>query len=363
MDDKRALTSYLLGKGVKIRPKALDYLMLYAVHQNYTEEEQLDGIISELSRFDVVDVEQIQVLLQESVMNKTEDPKDIVVIDVFSELHKYSYTNYETFVTATPASFVGAPASKHYVYRERFAIAKARIKKHKTFNPSINDSAIAYNEVESLIGSGTSEKIVLGILTKLDGKTWYLEDFNGSVKLDIQDVEKNTGFYCEGCIVLVQGRHVDGIFYVSCLAQPPVSSIFTETDIFGGLTIAENLKGSELLWNCQWPDNCVIIVLSNVHLNESRVLKMLEKLFAGYSTFSNILFVLMGNFSSEPRANPYNHKTLFTNLANLIAKYPNLQDNAMWVFIPGPNDPGLGMFLPQQKLPNYITEPLENLRL
>ncbi|CAG9335099.1 unnamed protein product [Blepharisma stoltei] len=361
MNDKRALISYLLGKGIKIRPQALDYLMSYAQHKNYDSEEQLDDIISDLGKFDVVDVDQLQSVIQETPSSAIKESKEIVVIDVFKDLPKYIFNSNEKFVPASPPSFLGAPLSKHMMYRERFAIARSRIKKHKTFNPSLNESAIPFSEVESLIGCN-NEKIILGMLTKIDGKTWYLEDFNGTVKLDIYDVEKNSGFFCEGCIVLAQGRHVDGVLYVSCIAQPPACSIYADVDIFGGEYLIEQRKGTESLWTCQWPDNCVIVALSNVHLNDPRVMRLLDKLFAGYAAFSNILFVLMGNFSSEPQANPYNHKNLFTNLANLIGKYPNLQENAMWVFIPGPNDPGLGLFLPQQKLPNNLTEAFESLK-
>jgi DNA polymerase epsilon subunit 2 len=87
----------------------------------------------------------------------------------------------------------------------------------------------------------------------------------------------------------------------------------------------------------------MFVVLSDVHLDQPRVLQQLESLFASYENYSPSrlpLFVLMGNFSSSCREAPP-----LDELAAVIAPFTNLARNAHFVLVPGPNDS------PQQVLP------------
>lgn len=123
----------------------------------------------------------------------------------------------------------------------------------------------------------------------------------------------------------------------------------------------EKYAGSSFMWKSIWPDHALIIVLSNVHLDDARILEMLDIIFSGYDLFDEITFVLMGDFSSEPVSNPYKFQILFKKLLGVIESHPNLKENARWILIPGPRDPGLGQFMPRQKLPEILTSCLEVL--
>lgn len=43
----------------------------------------------------------------------------------------------------------------------------------------------------------------------------------------------------------------------------------------------------------------MIVVISNFHLNSDSVIAKFEKLMDGYSNLPYVVFVLMGNFSTE----------------------------------------------------------------
>ena len=145
-----------------------------------------------------------------------------------------------------------------------------------------------------------------------------LEDLNASIKVSFTNIEKTSGFFCEGCIVLVQGSHLDGLFKVSCIAQPPISWLSTEPYPFP----------SEK-WSIPWPDHSFVIFLSNVHLDDQRTLNLLDNMFKGYSNYNNIMFVFIGNFSSSTQPNAYNYKAMFEGLLEMISKYENLKESAM----------------------------------
>ena len=98
-----------------------------------------------------------------------------------------------------------------------------------------------------------------------------------------------------------------------------------------------------------------------MHLDDSRILELLDKMFQGYSKYSNIMFVFIGNFSSQKSLDTNSYKIMFDNLIEIISKYEILKTTAMWVFVPGPNDPGLGEFMPRQGIPLEIVENIQEL--
>jgi DNA polymerase epsilon subunit 2 len=79
------------------------------------------------------------------------------------------------------------------------------------------------------------------------------------------------------------------------------------------------------------------VILSDVHLDQPRVLQQLEALLATYENYSPSrlpLFVFMGNFSSSTTrtAPPLDE------LATVLSAFANLSKHAHFVLVPGPND-------------------------
>jgi len=346
---KKAVNSYLFQAGIQIRKDALEFLMKYMEKRGF-EEHALEEIVDKLRKFQVVDIEELRSVFLDALKIRNNTQNYIAAIDVFEDLPKYFYE--EGFEAKEPGSMFAAAEAKSFMYRQRFSVIQDRILK----NP---DYSFELSTIDSLVGS-SGEKIVLGMLSKIDGENWYLEDLNSSVKLVISEIDKNTGFYCEGCVVLVQGVLVDTLFYVSCFIMPSLAK--NPESFFGDQAYIEKHKGTDQVWELEWPEASFIVVLSNVHLNEPRVLRHLEKLFEGLEHMQQILFVLMGNFCSESEVNPYSYKDMFTSLVNTIENYESLKENAQWVFVPGPKDPGLGNFMPRQKLGDCFTFPLKSLK-
>jgi DNA polymerase epsilon subunit 2 len=335
----------LKGHGIKIRPTAFPLIkkQFLAVSSNESECERL---IEKWSKFEILDTDHLQETEDHS--SRRDQATDIFVIDVFAPDEKRSFNqSLRSFTKSREASsYLNPVQGKSQMYHDRFLSSIERIKQHELQTSSKPSSLV--NTIDSLIGC-SSEKIIVGILSKNDSNSWILEDLTRTIRLSIYDIEKTGGFFCEGCIVLVQGRNVDDLFNVSCIAQPPVRWLECEKS-----------SPSEK-WTIPWPEHSLIVFLSNVHLDEGRVLTLLDKLFAGYSEFSNVMFVFIGNFSSQKEPDPYKYPGMFEDLVNLVLKYEKLAQTAMWVFVPGPSDPGLGEFLPRQAIPKFFVESLENL--
>lgn len=127
----------------------------------------------------------------------------IAVIDVFEDLGK-SRTECEALVEA--------PESMCVVYRVRYSKTLKQIQTHPIFLRA--QSPIVMTPIHGLLGS-RGEKYVFGILAKLDGNTWNLEDLDSTVKLRLgTEMEPSVGLFCEGCCVLAHGVYIDGIFLV-----------------------------------------------------------------------------------------------------------------------------------------------------
>lgn len=344
MISERDVIRILAGHGIRARPNALQMItkQFLAVCEN---DDECERLIEKWSKFEILDLKVLEDTEPLHLITSNTNC-EIFIIDVFSPKQKTKYNpSTRSFSTSRePPSYLSSAQGKLSMYLDRFLISQDRINLHEKFQ-----SKNLLNTIDSLIGC-SNEKIVLGILTKNDQNSWVLEDLTSNIKLLVYDVEKTSGFFCEGCVVLAQGQNVDGIFELSCLAQPPISWINDDPFIC-----------PEEKWTIPWVEHSLIVTLSNIHLDEPRVLQLLDKLFLGYSEFTNVLFIFIGNFSGQREPDAYKYPAMFEDLTNLISKYEKLQNTAMWVFVPGPNDPGLGDFLPRQKIPLSFVESLQNL--
>lgn len=113
----------------------------------------------------------------------------------------------------------------------------------------------------------------------------------------------------------------------------------------------------------------MFVILSDVYLDSPTVLEKLECMLEGYSTFSPLpIFVFMGNFTSKPLSSsssssgggPKAMMSYFDDLTNIITKFPNVAQNGRFVFVPGPQDPGIAGALPRGPIPKYFTSTLRS---
>ena len=113
----------------------------------------------------------------------------------------------------------------------------------------------------------------------------------------------------------------------------------------------------------------MFVILSDVYLDSPTVLEKIECMLEGYSTFHPLpIFVFMGNFTSKPFSSSSSSSgggskammSYFDDLANIITKFPNVSQNGRFVFVPGPQDPGITGVLPRSPIPKVFTSSLRS---
>lgn len=110
------------------------------------------------------------------------------------------------------------------------------------------------------------------------------------------------------------------------------------------------------------------MILSDVHLDQPKVMKALRVIFEGYSNARiPLAFILIGNFSSKmfkySASQSTEYKDSFTALADLIGEFHNLATHSNFVLVPGPKDPWSGNTLPQRALPpSFVSRMKQKVR-
>ena len=108
----------------------------------------------------------------------------------------------------------------------------------------------------------------------------------------------------------------------------------------------------------------MFVVLSDVWLDRESTFARLRTVFEGFDSLDAIpsMFVLMGDFSSQPfgptRFGFGDYAKGFDKLAELVREFPRLRQEARWVIVPGPGDPGVSSALPRPPLMPSLTESL-----
>lgn len=189
--------------------------------------------------------------------------------------------------------------------------------------------------------------------------------------MDLSETQVLTdGFITENCIVLVEGEMVDGTLFVHRMGNPIVETRneardtigLLNSDLFHSMSTIAEIDKLHQQEEEHGPDG-MFVVMSDVHLDKPSVMEKLETLFEGFQAMDPLpIFVLMGNFCSVPiaRDGPKAMIANFEELANAIGKYPRIAQEGKFIFIPGPNDPGMADILPRPPLPKYFTSALRS---
>jgi len=232
---------------------------------------------------------------------------------------------------------------------QRFAIVHQRMLRHEIFRKKTITYRSSQPEklllqhtitpIESLLGKSNSDYarvVVLGILVQVEESIFYLEDPTGRVNVSFDGAKAVDDFYVtENSILLVEG-----IFQHEVLSVDRVGSPFVEQRQKSLQILQHQVRHTHYLPVSRPTRRATsFAVLSDVHLDQPRVLNLLQCLFEEYGSYTKPselpVFCLMGNFSSST-SHPLNQA--WEELALLIAKFPFLSRHAHFVFIPGPND-------------------------
>jgi len=277
----------------------------------------------------------------------------------------------------------GEAVAKVDMFNQRYALIQQRILRQDIFQPKLvtnrlgrsaqnNGGTHTITPVESLLGR-SGRRFLLGMIVQVEEGNYYLEDHTAQVPLNLSDASLLTdGFVTENSVVLIEGEAIDGVLHVHNMGSPIVENRLDSikaiglqnSDIFnsiGSLSEYEKLREQEI----EHGEDGMFVVLSDVYLDSPAVIEKIERMLEGYSDFNPLpIFVFMGNFTSKPLSSASEGTkamiSYFEDLANVICKFPNVANEGRFVFIPGPNDPGITGVLPRGPIPNYFTSALRS---
>ncbi|XP_046401886.1 DNA polymerase epsilon subunit 2 isoform X1 [Ischnura elegans] len=324
----------------------------------------------------VVEKSHIDLAIQECIRSESDETDLILnVIDAF-DVPRFMYNverkKFEMLPASSPTPCLfDAAQAKTDLFKNRYTILRQRTLRHSVFTPALpgEDKEEAVQKfnlpmIEYLLSSSVRLKdiIVLGLLTQMKEGRFYLEDPTGSVRLDLTGTKFHSGLHTENCFVLAEGVYDDKVFHAKAIGFPPAESSETSRAYFGNLNVfggpsPTNIKSSSKLFKIeQTNEDGIIVFLSDVWLDQIKVLQKLKVLFRGYSHFPPIAFVLMGNFLSTQHRSTYAHtlKSCLKDLADIIVEYPPILQNSRFIFVPGPIDPASANILPRTPLPRFV---------
>ncbi|XP_058796791.1 DNA polymerase epsilon subunit 2 [Phymastichus coffea] len=320
-----------------------------------------------------VDIEHLRLALAEclkpqSTLKETETTLN--VIDVFTvpkvgyDIDKKKYilqnNDYDLF---SDASY------KSLVFKDRLDLLWYRTQKHSLFSTTkFERSEEKKSELVPLdyllSESKTRNVCVMGLLAQLTEGQYYLEDYGGSVKLNLKDTKFDSHLIMEGSIVIARGKYVDGFLHVENMDFPPAEpsensrTNFNTANTFGG-PHPTSLKFSEKLSAYEKANkNDYLIFVSEVWVDSEIVLNKFKILLSGYSENPPIAIVLCGHFSSSLSNvnNLIKLKEGFKKLGAIVTEFPLIQQYTMFIFVPGPYDLCAPKILPRPPLPKYLME-------
>ncbi|XP_069117868.1 DNA polymerase epsilon subunit 2-like [Argopecten irradians] len=369
--------------GLTLRSESSKYLVevLGSVDDDQ-REECLDKIIETIQKqplsSSLITKATCEAAVQECNAEHDDEGENILcVIDAFS-VPRLSYVadrkkfiHNKTLQLPSP-SLHGTASDKATLFRDRYTILHQRTQRHDLFTPPAigaqeeSSKKFKLKPIEFLLGSNTKlgDIIVLGMLTQLKEGKWYLEDLTGAVALDLTKANFHSGLFTENCFVLAEGWYEDSVFHINAFGFPPpepaktTRNYFGNVNFFGGLSNT-SVKGSVRLKHIEQENpDAMFVFLSDVWLDQVKVLEMLRVLFTGYSDFPPVCFVLCGNFLSAPHGAQHakDLKEAFSSLTDLICEFPTIAENSRFIFVPGPQDPGPASILPRPAIPSSIIE-------
>eukprot|EP00968_Pinguiococcus_pyrenoidosus_P009585 scaffold743_cov267-Pinguiococcus_pyrenoidosus.AAC.24 len=264
----------------------------------------------------------------------------------------------------------GPARAKGAMFRERFELIKQRVGRNPLFSDTrgkaLRKQQAHLTPLESLLGAH-GVKLCLGMLVQREEGRYYLEDCSTAVPLDLTKAKAMGGMITERCVVMAEGEIVDGTFCVETIGFPPPESREETRKASGyinlfGFTPQQEREMQELELRAT---DTMFVVLAEVHLDKPLVLDKLRTMFKGYSQVTPFpIFVLMGNFTSQPLGHGQDSLEQFLGYFNqleaVIMEFPELAAEAHFIFLPGSHDPGAGNILPRPPIASMFVASLKN---
>ncbi|CAG8470327.1 88_t:CDS:10 [Cetraspora pellucida] len=383
--------------GLIIRPESTQYLeeeLGDIVRKNNLQRNNVSNLIEEIAnayvkqngQVDFVELEKLQEVFKalqfsqkknlkdtETLMpEKVDRDKFLHVIDAF-DMPRWKFSNEKKgFIRHDKPKVISVFSSKAPIYSERLDLIYQRLKRRSGYMKRLTGSSKFENKLSSLKdlrGREGEEFTIFGLLTFSEGK-YQLEDKDWQIWLDLSECEIRE-FYTEGNFILAKGRYVEvRKFKVLSIEHPPLEDpddTRKELGYLDFLGIPYSLEDEEVIkkYEKEWK-NTFLVIISDLWLDQSKTLAKLRTMFKVYHDENLIpfVFVLIGNFLSEPFVNVEVHsakyRAAFDSLGSLIAEFPSIARYSHFVFVPGYSDFCLNGRFPQRHIPNVYTSRLKS---
>ncbi|KAL8779866.1 MAG: hypothetical protein Q9213_006736 [Squamulea squamosa] len=304
------------------------------------------------------------------------------------------------------------------------ALSRSKFQQRPSSEKMMPQQAYNLTAIANLLGRSGSAHVILGLLGNSPTGDLILSDLTGSIVLNLQHarpVPEDGAWFTPGMFVLVEGLYeeegsivgpglagdsgvggmIGGVFHVTSVGGPPcerrdVTLGVTETGKssstisaggFGWTNFlgvgSEKASGSMMrtlerktLENYHLASQPLgrsrIIILGEVHLDNSKTLEALKQVLGVYALEqaeqTPMVFVLIGNFTQHAvlagggSGGSIEYKEYFDSLASVLSDYPSILKDSTFVFVPGDNDPwasafsaGAAAVLPKRALPEMYT--------
>lgn len=287
--------------------------------------------------------------------------------------YKYDIERKKYFLENKKRNFLPPASVRSEFLVDRYTMLWQRTCRHELFSASIPGTSIAakkfqLRKIETLLASSSvDEVVVLGFLAQLKENKFFIEDPSGAVPLDLTAVQFHSGFFCEGCFVLIEGNYADGKLKASGMGFPPMEAANSSRAYFGSLNTWGG-KSKTLLKNSvrlaeveQTNVDATIVFLADCWLDDPVVMEKLQTLFVGYNDIPPVAIVLMGPFMRNS-TNPWDLKTKLKQFAEIVSNNcPVIKRQTDLILIPAPDDPVAPVILPRTGLAEAICTDLKHL--
>ena len=195
--------------------------------------------------------------------------------------------------------------------RNRYSNIKARVE------------SISLTSIELLYSRTNVFVSVLGMLFKEKSDKYFIEDDTGSLKLKIGSAVFEEGIFFEGGIYEFHGIYNNGVLNVQNIQLPKLKS-----------------EASKIRNVSNWSGSDSVVILSDVWLDDSSVLKMIYKILDGFSHSVPYSFIFCGSFlSPENESKSLNlSKKGFEHISNIFREFADSYRQTQFVFVPSASD-------------------------
>uniref|UniRef100_A0A0N5AF82 DNA polymerase epsilon subunit n=1 Tax=Syphacia muris TaxID=451379 RepID=A0A0N5AF82_9BILA len=372
---RRQIKSAFLLRALSLKRDALDYAVkLLSEFEPAQQSIWIEKILAAISKQNVesplLDQKAFEVAVTLCSNKKSETNASIFnVIDVFSA-PRIKYDSNSGKIIATPAE--GTPIGKQFKMSEMFRNRLSLVLQRAQRSTAFENFHLA--TVESLLGSVKKvyDVILLGMLSQRDAETYQIEDLTGAIPADLSEADFHSGLFTDGSIMLLEGDYCEGVLQVSGVGLAPIETAidtrahFGNENWFGGeSSVAYRAVPRLQRANVSRP-NARIIFVSDVWLDDPKVMKGIYSMLVGFADIPPVAFIFCGNFCSpgEPFDIFKKSKDGFRHLSKIISElckeYEELR-KSNFVFVPGLEDLSLSTVLPRPPLPYLLFEELKNI--